>query len=228
LRTHASNCATPERHLVFSLGQSERIPTVVRELTGKKGTMVVKRLTFGMKAKMQDVSESYTLAAAITSDGEYLDSEHVQDILELASVKENAPLVIDSSAFDDLLEKQSKELEKEVQTRNTKYFDQQEEIIYRNSLDQKAESAAKIRDYQKKEKEARHKARMEEDPLKQLEFKKEARKWEQKAEEEDDRSRDERRKKREKADEWLEQIENALKGNQNIEDLFAISWEIVE
>lgn len=218
---------TPEKHLVFSLSQSERVPTVVRGLAGKKGTMVVKKLTFGMKAKTQDVSESYTLAAALTVDGEYLDSEHVQDILELSCVKEDMPLPININIFDDQLKKQTNELEKEVQTRNTKYFDQQEEMIYRNSLDQKAESAAKIRDYQKKEREARHKAKVEIDPLSQLEYKKEARKWEQKAEEEDDRSRDMRRKKREEADEWLEQIENALKGNQKTEDLFAISWEII-
>lgn len=119
------------------------------------------------------------------------------------------------------------ELEKEVQNRNTKYFDQQEEMIYRNNLDQKAESSARIHDYQKKEKEARYKAKMELDPLKQLELKKEARKWEQKAEEEDDRARDERQKNRNKADEWLEQIENALKGNKEIKDLFVISWEII-
>lgn len=224
----ADNLPTPEKHLVFSLSKSERVPTVVRELKGKKGTMIVKKLTFGMKAKTQDVSESYTLAAAFTNDGKYLDSEHVQDILQLACIKEDSPLAIDRSFFDEYLTKQSKELKKEVQSRNTKYFDQQEEIIYRNSLDQKAESSAKIREYQKKEREARHKAKTETDPLKQLEFKKEARKWEQKAEEEDDRARDERRRKREEADEWLEQIENALKGNQMVEDLFAISWEIVD
>jgi superfamily II DNA/RNA helicase len=224
----ADNLTTPQKHLVFSLGRSDRVPTVVRELADKKGIMVVKKLTFGMKAKTQDVSESYTLAAALTSDGKYLDSEHVQDILELSCVKEDSPLAIDENIFDGYLTRQTKELEKEVRTRNTKYFDQQEEMIYRKSLDQKAESAAKIRDYQKKEKEARHRAKMETDPLKQLELKKEARKWETRVEEEEDRAREERSKNREVANEWLEQIENALKGNQRIEDLFAISWEIVK
>lgn len=224
----ANTLPTPEKHLVFSLSKSERVSTVVRELYGKKGTMVVKKLTFGMKAKTQDVSESYTLAAAITNDGKYLDTEHVQDIMELACIGETGSDKINLSNFDKYIAEQVSELEVEVQTRNTKYFDQQEEMIYRNNLDQKAESAARIRDFQRKEKEARHKAKTEVDPLKQLELKKEARKWEQKAEEEDDRARDERRQNRDKANEWLEQIENALKGNKEVKDLFAISWEIVD
>jgi len=222
----AEKLETPEKHLVFSLDKSSRVNSFVRKLKGKHGTMVVKKLTFGMKAKLQDVSESYTIAAGKLDDGTVLDTEDIQDILELTCVSEDAPRQINNSDFDEEISKQTNALEKEVQNRNTKYFDQQEEMIYRNSLDQKAASAAKVREYQKKEREARHKAKQEDDPLKQLEYKKEARKWEQKAEEEDDRSRDERRKSREYADDWLEQIENALKGNQKLENLFAVSWEI--
>ena len=126
------------------------------------------------------------------------------------------------------LDEQEAFLEREVQTRNSKYFDQQEEILYRNKLDQKAASAAKIRDYQTKEKEARRRARVEIDPLKQLEYKKEARKWEQRIETEEDRSREERRMNTERADEYLEQIEQALKGNKTIDDLLTITWDIVK
>ena len=123
---------------------------------------------------------------------------------------------------------QKDQLEKEVQTRNSKYYDQQEEIVYRNNLDQKAASEATIRELRKREKDARLKARQETDPLKQLEYKKEARKWEQRAEEEDDRARDERREASRKAEEYLDLIEESLKGNQKVEDIFTLSWEIVE
>jgi uncharacterized membrane protein YgaE (UPF0421/DUF939 family) len=85
-----------------------------------------------------------------------------------------------------------------------------------------------LRALRKREKDARLKARQETDPLKQLEYKKEARKWEQRAEEEDDRARDERREASRKAEEYLDLIEESLKGNQEIEDIFTISWEIVE
>ncbi|HMR73328.1 MAG TPA: DNA helicase, partial [Candidatus Saccharibacteria bacterium] len=111
---------------------------------------------------------------------------------------------------------------------NSKYYDQQEEIVYRNNLDQKAASETTIRELRKREKDARLKARQETDPLKQLEYKKEARKWEQRAEEEDDRARDERREASRRAEEYLDLIEESLKGNQEIEDIFTVSWEIVE
>lgn len=215
----------PQRKLTFSVDTS-RATTSVKSLKGQSGTMLVKKVTFGMKAKHDDVSESYMLAAAITDDGKVLDEEYVRDILDLRCVDTTACSPIDESKFEHEIEKQGNALEKEVQKRNSKYYDQQEEIMYRNGQDQKAASEAKIRDYRQKEKEARRKARAETDPLAQLEYKKEARKWEQRAEAEDDRAREERRKNREKADEYLEYIEQTLKGNKSLEDVFCVAWEI--
>lgn len=223
----AQNLKTPDKLLTFSVMASDRPATAMKNLIGEKGSMLVKKITFNMKAKHDDVSESYMLSGAITDNGKLLDSEYVADILGLTCTAVS-PLKrpINESLFKNMLESNALTLEKEVQSRNTKYYDQQEEIVYRNNLDQKAASEGKIRDYRIKQKEARRKARLELDPLKQLELKKEARKWEQRAEAEDDRAREERRKNSEKADEYLEQIENALKGSQDIENLFAINWEI--
>src|SRR5690606_9125849 len=145
-----------------------------------------------------------------SSDLKSLDAEYVADILSLSIVGEASTEAFDESIFKNHLDVQKDQLEKEVQTRNSKYYDQQEEIVYRNNLDQKAASEAKIREFRKKEKDARLKARQETDPLKQLEYKKEARKWEQRAEEEDDRARDERREASRKAEEYLELIEESL------------------
>lgn len=222
----ATQLDTPVKHLVFSIAESERVPSAVKGLTGTRGTMIVKKVTFDMKAKHDDVSESYLLASAITDSGQQLDAEYVNDILGLQVIGERDSIAIDESIFKQQLDSQKSELEREVQTRNSKYYDQQEEIVYRRNLDQKAESEARIRDYRKKEKDSRLKARHETDPLQQLEYKKEARKWEQKAEEEDDRARDERREAREKANEFLDLIEESLKGSQTTEDIFTISWEI--
>lgn len=223
----ATSLPTPQKHLTFSLKESERVPSAVKSLLDQRGKLVVKKITFGMKAKHDDVSESYILAYAITDSGKNLDSEYVADILSLKVISESPTEAFDESVFEAHLDSQRTELEKEVQVRNSKYYDQQEEIVYRNNLDQKAASEAKIRELRKKEKEARLKARQETDPLKQLEYKKEARKWEQRAEEEDDRARDERREASRKAEEYLELIEESLKGNQKIEDIFSVSWEIV-
>ncbi len=222
----AQGHACPPNKLVFSIEDSSRVSTAVKKLHGNYGTLLIKKVTFGMKAKFDDVSESYMLAAAITNDGEVLDGEYVRDILSLRCVDITNSNTIDESAFDEPIEQQIQQLEKEVQKRNSKYYDQQEEIIYRNNQDQKAASEAKIREFRLKEKEARRKARVEADPMQQLEYKKEARKWEQKAEAEDDRARDERRSNRDKADEYLDFIEQSLKGNKAVEDIFCIEWEI--
>lgn len=224
----ATNLDTPQKHLSFSLSESERVPSAVKELAGHSGTLIVKKVTFGMKAKHDDVSESYILATAIADNGKVLDAEYVADILSLHVTDESSTAPIDETVFTHHLDTQKNQLEKEVQTRNSKYYDQQEEIVYRNNLDQKAASEAKIHEFRKKEKDARLKSRQETDPLKQLEYKKEARKWEQRAEEEDDRARDERREASRKAEEYLDLIEESLKGNQKVEDIFTLTWEIVE
>lgn len=222
----AQNHACPQKKLIFSLADSERVSSAIKNLGTQGGTLTVKKISFGMKAKHDDVSESYLLAAAITHDGHKLDEEYVRDIMNLKCVDISACETIDEEAFDAPIATQVDKLEKEVQKRNSKYYDQQEEIMYRNTQDQKAASEAKIREYRLKEKEARRKARTETDPMAQLEFKKEARKWEQKAEAEDDRARDERRGNREKADEYLDYIEQSLKGDKSIENIFSIAWEI--
>ena len=62
--------------------------------------------------------------------------------------------------------------------------------------------------------------------MEQLRHKKEARRWAQKAEDEDDRARGERIKLREEADKYLDLIEQSLKGQRETEDLFNIRWRI--
>lgn len=218
---------TPSRELTFSLSQSDRASTAVKELEGKSGEMTVKIVTFSMRAKNDDISESYVLAGGMTDDGEWLDHEYVADILDLACVKEGSEVDIDDSKFDGHLAQRRKHLEKEVQVRNSRYYDQQEELLYRHQQDRRAESEGKIREYKTKEKEARKAARATDDPMEQLRFKKEARRWADRAEEEDEEARVARKQMREEADRYLELIEQALKGTQEIEHLFTIRWKVV-
>ena len=125
------------------------------------------------------------------------------------------------------MDQRSEQLQKEVQGRNSRYYDQQEELLYRNQQDRHAESEGKIRDYRNKEKEARKNVKGTDDPLRQLKFKQEARKWADKAEDEDEEARLARKKMREEAENYLLLIEQALKGTQSIESLFTIHWSIL-
>jgi superfamily II DNA or RNA helicase len=218
---------TPARELTFNLSQSERATTAVKDLAGKSGELTVKVVTFSMKAKNDDISESYMLAGGLTDDGVWLDHEYVADLLDLACTDEGGEVSIDDIKFEPQLAERCTHLEREVQGRNSRYYDQQEELLYRNQQDRRAESEGKIREHKAKEKEARTSSRGIDDPMQQLKFKKEARKWAERAEEEDEEARVTRKKMREEADHYLELIEQALKGRQTVEDLFSIRWKVV-
>lgn len=219
---------TPQRELTFSLGQSKRASNAVKALEGKSGELTVNLLTFTMRARDEDISESYLLAGAMTDEGKYLDEEYVADILDLAcpDVGEQ-PVAIDLDKLEPPLKARLGELEKDVQGRNSRYYDQQEELLYRNQQDRKTEHEVKIHEYRAKEREARKAAKQADDPMEQLKLKREARKWERQADETDDDFRDARKKLQEEIDEKLDMIEQSLQGTQNTEHLFAIRWRIV-
>jgi len=218
---------TPSRELTFSLSQSERVSSAVKALDGSSGELTVSVVTFGMKARDEDVSESYMLAGGFAEDGRWLDDEYVADILDLTCISAGDGTVsIDEGRFGPNLDIRRGELKKEVQGRNSRYYDQQEELLYRNQQDRKAEHEGAIRDYRAKEKEARKLARQADDPMKQLRLKKEARKWEQRAEEADEAFRDTRKLLRVESDKYLDLIEQSLNGTQDTEHLFTIRWRI--
>ncbi len=114
-----------------------------------------------------------------------------------------------------------------MQSRDSRYYDQQEELLYRNQRDRRAKSKCMIREYKAKETDARRHERGANDPMRQLKFKQEARKWGDRAEEEDGEARVLRKKMRRGADHYLELIEPALKGTQTIEHLFSFRWKVV-
>lgn len=219
---------TPGAELTFSLSRSNRTSTAVRALAGEAGTLTVDLVNFSMKARDEQITESYFLAGAMTSSGTWLDSEYVSDILELACI-DQAELSesLDLNSFDGYLENQRHSLEREVQARNSRYYDQQEELLYRNQQDRKAEHEGQIREFKAKEKEGRKAANNSDDPMEQLRLKKEARRWEQKAEDADEEFRGLKKQLREEADKYLELIEQALKGVQTTENIFTIKWKIV-
>lgn len=222
----AKAAATPPRQLTFSLNASERVSAAVRELKGRSGELTVKLVTFSMKANKDDISESYLLAGGFTDDGEWLDHEYAADLLDLACTDIGDDVVVDESRCAAQLDQYRGELEKEVRRRNSRYYDQQEELLYRSGQDRKAELEAKIREYRSKERDARKAAKQTDDPLEQLRHKKEARKWADRAEREDEEARAERRKLRDEADRYLDLIEESLRGRQEIDHLFSIRWRV--
>lgn len=224
---HAYQADTSPAHVTFSVSATERPTAQAKALIGKSGTLVVEELTFNMKAAEENITESYLLAAALTNDGIHLDAETVNEILGLAGVsQEIVNLPIDADALEPDLESQQETLDVEVKARNAKYYNQQEELYYRNIEDRRAESDAIIRDYEKKSHAARKNARQADDPTQQLRLKREARTWQRKADDEADKARRERRELQSKQDDYIELFGQALQGTHKREHLFSLSWEV--
>jgi ERCC4-related helicase len=217
---------TASSELIFSIGKSERVSTAMKSLVGKSGELTVKVVTFSMKANNDTITESYMLAGALTAAGEWLDHEYVSDILDLHCSNVGSEVSIDEAKFTAQLNQRCDQLQKEVQGRNSRYYDQQEELLYRNLQDRHAESEGKIKEYRNKEKDARKNSKTNDNPLDQLKYKQEARKWAEKAEEEDEAARTARKEMREEADKYLTLIEQSLKGVRHINDLFTIKWKV--
>jgi hypothetical protein len=157
-----------------------------------------------------------------------LDPEAVNEILNLTSVgEEQLNGSVDISQIADDLADQQQLFDTEVKARNSHYYDQQEEIYFSNIEDRRAESEAIVRDFEKKAHEARKSSRLAEDPVKQLQLKREARTWQRKADEEADRSRKERRELQDKQDEYIDLIGQALKGTNERATLFSIAWKVI-
>lgn len=223
----AQQHATPARDLTFSVGQSARASSAVKELVGTGGTLTVSQVTFVMKARDEDISESYMIAGALTEDGRWLDEEYVADILDLFCTEVgDVDIAVDLTAAEPRLSARCDELEKEVQGRNAHYYDEQEELLERNRQDRRAEHEGKIRDYRAKESDARKRARQADDPTERLRLKREARDWGEKAEDAEDDFRAARRQLRVQIDEYLDLIEQSLQGTKQVEHLFDFRWHI--
>lgn len=223
----AQSAETPIAELTFSLARSERVSAGARELVGTSGSMQIQLVTYDMKAKDDDISESYLVSAVISDSGEVLDNDFATDILDLACISEkDISANYDQTSFDRVMKERREQLQGEVQGRNARYYNEQEDLLHRNQQDRKAEHEAKIRDFKAKEKEARKAANNATDPMEQLKLKRESRKWETKVDEADEEFRAAKNKMREEADKYLELIEQALKGTQKTELLFTVRWSV--
>lgn len=217
---------TPSQALTFSLGASSRAGSAVKALEGKSGELTVDLVTFKMTAKHDEISESYMLAGGYTDDGDWIDDELVADLMELTCTAQEPSATIDNARFIDRLGAQKAEFEREVQGRNARYYNQQEEILDRNMKDRRAEHEAAIREYRKKQTEARKAAKNADNPLEELRLKKESSKWDRRVDDAEDDYRATRRKLRDEADDMLELISQALTGTQETEHLFSIRWRV--
>lgn len=223
----ALSSPTPVREIVFSLNASDRVSTTVKELLGQSGVLVVRNLTFNIQANGEDLSESYLLAAALTDDGKMLDNEDVDGILNLVATSTHETAAIDESAIEGELQHQASRYDEEVKTRNKRYFDEQEDVAYRGLQDRKAEHEKKIRDWENQIKQLRKEAAQATDAMESLRLKREANRLEDKIDEADAEFKVTKKRIRRESDQYLESVEQALRGSETQEPVLAIRWRVI-
>lgn len=223
----AMNTDTPRQELVFDISQSDRVSSRMKQLAGQSGALTVRNLTFSMKANESDISESYLLAAGVTDRGEKLTPEDIAEMMDLWGTEySEAPANISEAMFSEALVKQKRELEKEVQHRNSSYYNQQEELLESQILDLDTERRKEIRELENKRKELRKQASHADDPMEQLRLKKRARNLDDDIDAIEDKYRKEKRDLRDNVDELLILIRQSLQGKRVEKELFTIRWRI--
>lgn len=224
----ATSRDTPPAKLTFSLSQSPRVSTALKELVGTSGVISTSLVEFTMSARGQDLSESYLVSAGKTEDGQTLDSEYIAELLELTCISSDDIRSVTTADLESTISSEIETLGKEVQARNSRFHSEQEDILHRSIEDRKAEADARIREFRAKEKELRRLAKLADDPVEQLNHKKEAKKWDQKADDEDESFRAEKKAMNEEGARLMQLIEQSLRGTKSIRQLFAAEWSVVE
>lgn len=218
---------TPCQTLVFDISKSGRVSSRMKELAGQSGSLIVRGLTFRMKANDSDIPESYLLAAGITDSGEILNQEDAAEMMDLRVVDSmDAAGPLNTDLFSAAIEQQRDSLEKEVQHRNSSYYNQQEELLENQILDLDTERRKAVRELEKKRKGLRRKATQADDPMEQLRLKKKARNLDDEVDSIEDQYRKQKRKLRDNVDELLILIRQSLQGKRSEKELFTIRWQI--
>lgn len=221
------NADTPYQELVFDISQSHRVSSRMKELVGQSGVLTVRGLTFMMKANDSDISESYLLSAGVTDGGEKLNQEDIAEMMDLRVTEyHDGASSVGADVFVEVLEQQKGALEKEVQHRNSSYYNQQEELLESQTLDLDTERRKEVRDLENKRKELRKQANQADDPMEQLRFKKKARALDDEIDDVESRFRKEKRALRDNVDELLILIRQSLQGKRQEQELFTIRWQI--
>lgn len=223
---HAKGHNTPPAHITFRISGSDRATAVAKRLKNKSGRLRIEEATFTMKAGKQPLRESYLLTAGFFDDGTPMDHEQARDLMDLTCTGITTEPV-NETGFEDALNAQLTELGQDVEDRNASFFLQQEELIEAARLDHKARYDLKIREYQAKQAAATKSARKASNTAEELKYRQEARKWQRKIDDAEDKYRTERNRLRDESEDFLDNAQAALKANKTRRELFTISWEVV-
>ena len=217
---------TPLRELVFSIGGSERVAVDARALSGRSGVLTVDLLTFEISAGQDRIVESYLLATGLTDDGATLDAEQVEHLLDLACVEINQTAAPDTTGLRPALDAQAVALSGEVQARTAQFSIEQGDLVESRLKDHKAKYDAEARKLERAREEVNARERRAGDLTERLKLRKESQRLSRRADDLYGDYREERGRLRDKADEYLGMLEDALGGTERREHVFTIRWAV--
>lgn len=179
-----------------------------------------------MRSGNDTVTESYVVGAGRTDSGMMLDAEQVEQLLDLTCVKVSDSDHIDTSTLQPALTQQSNQFNDEVQNRTAQYSIEQGDLVESRLKDHKAKYDAEVRKLNKAEQDARARERRTDDLSERLKLRKEAQRLARRAEALYDDFKIERDRLRQKADDFLEMIEQAMKGTDERKYILTVRWRI--
>lgn len=139
----AANAKTPSAQLTFSLSQTERPSTVVKQLAGKSGVLMTKLVSYGDESR--GLGEQYIMAVAQTDDGELLDEETSAKLLDLTCVDHRESVFLMSDDVEAVMRERIDDKQAEVRDRNASYYFDEKDRVQNGMKDRVTELDMKAR-----------------------------------------------------------------------------------
>lgn len=225
----AINRELPLAELVFDYSSHTAKVSVIEHLVGKSGILRLQKLTI----KSLERSEDFLLIAAIDHQGNIIPAEIAHKLMQLPAYEKTpshdyhvAELSISESSLVRIFEDEQEQIEKSVNNRNLKFFEQEVNKLDAWADDLKAGLEASIKELDKQIKEVRREAKI----ATTLEEKLALQKQQKKLESQRNKSRRELFDRQDEVDERRELLIESLEGKLNkkttAETLFTVQWSV--
>lgn len=217
----ATERVLPEAELVFNYSGSGRKISALEPMIGRSGSITVRRMT--VKALE---TEDYIITAAITDDGQELDTDQARRLFNLpARVKSHASMPQDGVqvAYDRFKNR----VVNDISERNAVFFEEEMEKLDRWAEDKRKSLKTTLKDYDDEIADLKKQARVAPNLPEKLAIQKKIRNLDKKRDEAwrqyDEGAREIERQK----DTLIDHVEARLQQEVEEETLFTIRWKLV-
>ncbi|MDG7001178.1 MAG: DEAD/DEAH box helicase, partial [Nitrososphaerota archaeon] len=214
---------TPPAELIFNYSNAGRNIAIIEPLCGKRGWLVVQKLTVSAFE-----TEDHVLLAGVTDAGEPLDDEQCRRLLSLSASE--APLQDDGEAqknkLTEVLNTQHQTIIDRLEEKNASYFESELDKLDRWGEDQRTSLRLALKELEDQIKETRRSARLAPNLPEKLRLEREKRQLDTKH---DEAWRDYEKTVKDieaKKDVLMDDVERRLKQQVNEQEVLKIRWQV--